>query len=104
MTSRKVIGVVGPRNMPIGEDHHNAKLTDAQVEEIRELYETGVYGYRRLAKMCKEQWGVEVSRMTIRDIVTFRRRGCTPDNYKTVLVKKIRTDQPDIQRKNKPKT
>lgn len=83
---RKTIGVVGPRNTPIGEDHHNAKLTDAQVEEIRDLYDQRdpkgqrVYGYRKLAV----RFGVD--RMTIRDIVKFRRRACTPDGYKTIEV------------------
>ncbi|MCC7304749.1 MAG: hypothetical protein IT558_00660 [Alphaproteobacteria bacterium] len=84
MTRKKIIGVVGPRNTPIGEDHHNAKLADWQVEEIRKLYETGVYGYRRLARFCEENYGVKVHRVTIRDIVTNRRRACTPDQYKTV--------------------
>jgi IS30 family transposase len=78
MAGKKIIGVVGPRNSRIGEDHQNAKLTDAHVEEIRELHDTGKWGYRKLA----DKFGVH--RMTIRDIVTFRRRACTPDAYKPV--------------------
>lgn len=83
MGKKRIIGVVGPRNTPVGEDHHNAVLTDAQVEEIRVLYETlengqRKYGYRKLAAMFK------VNRTTIRDIVTFRRRACTPDSFKTI--------------------
>lgn len=84
MVIKKTIGVVGPRNTPIGEDHHNAKLSDAQVEEIRDLYDELMpngqrkYGYRKLAAMFG------VNRMTIRDIVKFRRRACTPDSFKTI--------------------
>ena len=80
MVEKKIVGVVGPKNSRIGEDHPNAKLTDAQVEEIRDLYDTGKWGYRKLAKRFY------VNRWTIRDIVTFRRRACTPDGYKTILI------------------
>lgn len=52
-----------------GKDPHpRAKLTDAEVEEIREMWSDGMWTYSTLA----EVW--EVSRYTIRDIVTWRRR------------------------------
>ncbi len=75
MTRGKIIGVAGPKNTPIGEDHHNAKLTDAQVETIRDLYDQG-FGYRAIARK------LDLKRSTVRDICTFRRRGCTPDGYR----------------------
>jgi DNA invertase Pin-like site-specific DNA recombinase len=62
----------------IGEDHHHAKLTDAQVEEIRELWEDGFSSYRTLAKKFN------VNRGTIRDIVTFRRRAQYAARWKKV--------------------
>ncbi len=67
---------VNERGMRIGEGHQRAKLTDAQVEEIRELFELGFHSYRRLARM----FGVD--RGTIRDYVTFRRRGQYADRWK----------------------
>jgi len=48
--------------------HPRAKLTDAEVEEIREMWSDGLWTYSTLARV----W--EVSRYTIRDIVTGRRR------------------------------
>lgn len=61
-------------NARIGEYHHGAKLTDAQVEAIRDQYEAYPrghklhLGYKRLAQI----WGVSVS--SIRMIVTYERR------------------------------
>jgi IS30 family transposase len=78
MVVKKIIGVVGPKNMPIGEDHHNAKLSDAEVEKIRQMHDEGK-GYRRIAR----ETGVH--RSTVRDICTMKRRACTPDGYKTIL-------------------
>jgi hypothetical protein len=48
--------------------HPRAKLTDAEVEEIREMWSDGLWTYSTLARV----W--DVSRYTIRDIVTGRRR------------------------------
>lgn len=47
----------------IGETHHRAKLTDEQVEKIRNLYATGTIGYVLLGRAFR------VSPWTIRDIV-----------------------------------
>lgn len=54
------------RRLP--EPHWRAKLTDEEVELIRELYAEGLWSYATLAVVF------EVSRFTIRDIVTYRRR------------------------------
>lgn len=64
----------------IGEDHHNAKITDSEVEMIRQMHESGEFGYKKLARM----FDMPIS--TIRDIVTYRRRGVTPEKWKTVEV------------------
>jgi uncharacterized iron-regulated protein len=51
----------------VGENHHNARYTDHEVELLRQLHEQGL-GYRRLsAKM-------EMPIRTIRDILAYRRR------------------------------
>lgn len=62
----------------IGEDHHNAKLSDAQVEAMRDRHENDGIGYRRLAK----EFGVD--RGVARDICTYRRRNQWADRHKTV--------------------
>jgi len=48
--------------------HHRAKLTDAQVKEIRRLYATGTIGYVLLSRVFK------CGESTIRDIVQYRTR------------------------------
>jgi hypothetical protein len=52
----------------IGEDHPRAKLTNAEVEEIRDVLESGQMGTRRLAK----DYGV--SRALVRAIGSYARR------------------------------
>ena len=76
----------GPRGYssagcPVGETHPRAKLTDREVELIRELYgqpdEQGrAYGYRRLAAMF------EVSKSFIRYVVKGERRWQEPVEYR----------------------
>ena len=50
-----------------GETHHLAKLSDADVDAIRDQHEMG-FGYRRLARIFS------TPKSTIRDIVKCRRR------------------------------
>lgn len=52
----------------VGEHHPKARLSDAQVAEIRAKYRPGVYGYHRLAV----EYGCGES--TVRDICTYRTR------------------------------
>lgn len=54
-----------------GEQHHRAKLTDAQVAAIRQQHRPGKVGYQTLAR----RYGVGES--TIRDIITYRTRYAT---------------------------
>ena len=77
---KKIVYPVSEKGYRIGEHHQRAKLTDEQVELIRDLYDMGEGGYRKLAKM----FGVH--RTTIRDIVQFRRRATTADDYRTELL------------------
>lgn len=46
-----------------GEDHHNSKLTDDTVREMRRLYQTGEYSQRKLAEMFG------IARSTVEGIV-----------------------------------
>ena len=72
------------RRVYVGEDHHCAKLTDAQVEEIRCMHEAKKGGYRRIAQWVEQTYGIKINYATVRDIVLYRRRACTPDGYVAV--------------------
>lgn len=62
----------------VGEDHQRAKLSDADVELMRRLYEEGVFGYRSLAKaFC-------CSRNTVKCIVKYRRRNAIAMSAKSL--------------------
>lgn len=61
-------GLRKPANLPTGEDHHGAKLTDEQVREIRQLFKPRTYGAPRLAR----EFGV--GHFTIYSIVKRRTR------------------------------
>lgn len=75
-----VIGVVGIKKNPIGEAHHSAILSDEEVELIRAIHEQGEMGYEKIAR------AFGVSKSSVQHIVTYRRRACTPDSYKTIDV------------------
>ena len=63
----------------VGRDHHRAKLTDEQVDEIRDLHESGEYGYARLAK----KYGVHKS--TIRGICRYEERIASPHSQLRIV-------------------
>lgn len=69
-----------------GEDHPNAKLTDRQVDQIRDWHDSGLLGYRVISQWCLREFGLKVSRMTIRDIVLCRRRYAVAMQSKLVCV------------------
>lgn len=73
---RKV--AVNDAGLRIGEDHPNAKLTDAEVERIRSLHEDGM-SYEALAEKF------EVSKWAIGRICRYERRAQTPSSHKKVL-------------------
>lgn len=55
----------------VGEDHPAAVLSDAQVDEMRDLHEDQRWGYKRLARRFR------CSPSTVRAIVTYRHRVAT---------------------------
>ena len=55
-------------NRPRGERHPLAKLTDREVEQIREMHDSGEAGYRKIARIF------DIHRATVADIVKGRRR------------------------------
>lgn len=65
----------------IGETHHNARLSDATVDRIREMHEDEGLGYKKIAKE------LGLSRHTVRDICRYTRRAQTAENWKKIEVK-----------------
>lgn len=79
-TSRKVFVAVDEHGHRIGETHPNAKLTDKQVDQIRDLREGCGKSYAELA----EQF--EVPKVTIQMICTYTRRATTIARWKVLLL------------------
>lgn len=79
-TKGKLVGLVYKAR--VGEDHQKARLSDAEVEAMRDRFEAYDVedprheGYRALAR------AFGVSKGTVRAIVTYRRRNTTPDRWK----------------------
>jgi ribosome-binding protein aMBF1 (putative translation factor) len=67
----------------LGETHHNARLTNEQVDRIRDLHEEHGLTYTQLAKMY------QVSKSMIAGICQYRRRAQTPFGFKTLIVEDI---------------
>jgi hypothetical protein len=74
---RVVVGV-NERGRRIGETHHNALISDAQVDRMRDRHEDDGLGYRKIAR----EFGVALT--TVRKICTYERRAQTPDRWKTI--------------------
>jgi hypothetical protein len=69
---------VNERGLRIGEGHPQCKLTDIQVDTIRELHNTGSIGYTILGRIFG------VSRTCIKKIVVCEKRWQTPAKFKKV--------------------
>jgi len=76
--NKRIVGV-NERGLRIGEDHHHARLTNAECELIRRLHEQGC-SYKFLAQKF------EVGKSTIGDIVKFRRRGQFAVGWREVVL------------------
>ena len=63
----------------IGASHHNSKISDEVIDQIRDLHEDQMIGYRKLAKMFG------ISRSCIQKICNYERRAQTPDRWKKVV-------------------
>ncbi len=72
----KYIGV-NELNIPVGEDHPRARLTNHDVDLICELHDEGI-GYGEIAKKFN------ISKGSVRDFVTGRRRSQYPVRLKRV--------------------
>lgn len=87
MTDRKVLIGVTEEGRRCGQHHPRAKLTDAQVDQIRDWHDTGMLGYRVIVRWCLQRFGVVIPRDTIRDIIKCRSRYALTMKFKTVCIK-----------------
>lgn len=78
---------VNEKGKRIGEDHHRAKLTDADIDLVFYLHEAGL-SYRQIAEKFDDIAG-GISRSTIRDVLKGRRRAQVPAATKRVLERSI---------------
>jgi predicted DNA-binding protein (UPF0251 family) len=76
---KKVTVAVNEHGIRLGQYHHRAKLTDHEVELIRQLHEEGL-SYTQLAEKF------DVGKSTIQDICTYRRRAQTPTIWRGVRI------------------
>lgn len=79
-TSRKVFIAVDENGLRIGETHHRAKLTDAEVDQIRDLRETERWSLERLAEKFN------APKATIQFICEYKRRASTIASWKVLLL------------------
>lgn len=79
-TSRKVFVAVDENGLRIGETHPNARLTDAEVDQIREMHEDKHWDRASLADLFR------VPLVTIHKICTYQRRACTIARWKVLLL------------------
>lgn len=76
MNTQKFVGC-NDAGRRVGQSHHNAVLTDHEVELLLQLHEQG-WGAKRIAKV------MDVGRSTVRDIVSGRRRAQTPVMWRPI--------------------
>lgn len=71
---------------PYPDGYIRAKLSDAQVEQIRDWHEIGGFGYKKIVKMVKAEFGLTVHRITVREICLYLKRATTASSYRTRIV------------------
>lgn len=79
-SSRSRLVAVDEHNRPIGEDHHRAKLSDRDVELIRQMYEEGMGSARQLGELFG------CSKTTVWEIVSYLKRSTTPAGYRRITL------------------
>jgi DNA invertase Pin-like site-specific DNA recombinase len=77
---RTVVVACNERGLRIGEHHHNARISDATVDRIRELHEDYGRTYRGIAQ------DLNIALTTVRKICAYQRRAQTPAKWKRIKV------------------
>ena len=82
MTQQKIIRLVATndRGLRIGEYHQNARLSDVEVDQIRDLHEFAGWPYRDIAR------AYGASKSCIAEICRYEKRNQTVFDWKKVRV------------------
>lgn len=80
MGKRVVIIALNEQGFRIGESHHNARIPQEVVDQMRDLYEDEGVSIAELAKRFK------MSRSVVFKICKYERRAQTPDRWKRVVI------------------
>jgi hypothetical protein len=73
----------------VGEAHPKARLSDEQVEMLREIYARRTsknVGYRALALYAMRNWGIAAHPNTIKSIVSYSRRATKPSEFRVIII------------------
>ena len=73
----KKLIAINEHGLRIGEDHHNARYTNGEIDMVHELRENG-WGYKRISK------SLEMPVRTVRDICNGRRHCQTPAGWRHI--------------------
>lgn len=76
--ARRIVVAVNEFGKRIGETHHNARISDATVDLIRERHEDLGHSYRRIAME------LNIAFTTVRKICAYQRRAQTPVRWKRI--------------------
>lgn len=87
MTANYKLVLVNEAGRRIGQDHHRAKLTDDDINQIFALRELGL-SYSKIAGKFDDIEG-GISKATVRDVLTGRRRAQIPFATRKVLVQAL---------------
>jgi len=74
-----MIVAVNEQGYRIGISHHNARIPDEIIDQIRDLHEDLGIGYRKLAKQFN------LTRSAVQKICNYERRAQTPDRWKKIV-------------------
>ncbi len=82
MTQQKIIKhvAINDRGYRIGEHHHGARLSDAEVEQVRDLHEFAGWSYRDIAR------AYNASKSCIAEICRYEKRNQCVFNWQQVRV------------------
>ena len=77
---RVVIIAFNENGRRIGETHHNCRIPQAVVDQMRDLHEDQNVSYKELSKMFN------LSLCVVAKICRYERRAQTPDRWKRVVI------------------
>lgn len=80
MVKKRIVYGINERGLRVGEGHPNAKLTDEEVDRIRDIYEEGFVGYATLAEYF------HTTKESIAKICQYQRRATTPTSWRSEVI------------------